>query len=380
MDYLLSLVGKDQDTIVEAIKELAQNGEKVKIQDKEIDDLKCELEEGKEEIHYLKNKLDQKYDSIEDLEHDLDQLDEKFKVAKKELNEKDYQLQYQKNVMENKDRMISDINDMRKESEEKCSELEKKISVQSKVIQELKNELKQKSEYLDVEEEVKNLIEEINHLKLVNEEKEVEIENISREKVNLEAQVESEKKTESMCLQDELGLGCSRKFICKECENTFSSVHLLRSHVERVHMSTMKHRLNQLEILILEQKLDFTQTISKLKEAEQTCSCSGWCAINHQKHSWKKSSSKELYSKFEKLAKKSFPDEMKTCNICEKQFTNVSHLETHMHMLENVNFISEEINSFVHECNSCKEKFASPDDFIFHVENSHKVAAVMFLG
>ena len=55
MDYLLSLVGKDQDTIVEAIKELAQNGEKVKIQKKEIDDLKCELEEGKEEIHYRTN-------------------------------------------------------------------------------------------------------------------------------------------------------------------------------------------------------------------------------------------------------------------------------------------------------------------------------------
>ena len=51
-----------------------------------------------------------------------------------------------------------------------------------------------------------------------------------------------------------------------------------------------------------------------------------------------------------------------------------------MHMLENVNFISEEIDSFVHECNSCKEKFASPEDFIFHIENSHKEANVMFLG
>ena len=34
----------------------------------------------------------------------------------------------------------------------------------------------------------------------------------------------------------------------------------------------------------------------------------------------------------------------------------------------------------VYECDSCKEKFASPKEFIFHVENSHKVAAVMFLG
>ena len=37
MDYMLSLVGKDQDTIVEAIKELAENSEKLKLQEKEID-------------------------------------------------------------------------------------------------------------------------------------------------------------------------------------------------------------------------------------------------------------------------------------------------------------------------------------------------------
>jgi hypothetical protein len=34
----------------------------------------------------------------------------------------------------------------------------------------------------------------------------------------------------------------------------------------------------------------------------------------------------------------------------------------------------------VHECDSCKEKFASPEDFILQIENSHKEANVMFLG
>ena len=71
---------------------------------------------------------------------------------------------------------------------------------------------------------------------------------------------------------------------------------------------------------------------------------------------------------------------MQTCNICEKTFTNESHLETHMHMHKNVSFISKGISNLVHECDSCKEKFASPDDFIFHIENSHKLAALMFLG
>ena len=60
MDYLLSLVGKDQKTIIEAIKELANNAEKVKIQEEKINDLQSDLEENKEEIHYLKNKLNQK--------------------------------------------------------------------------------------------------------------------------------------------------------------------------------------------------------------------------------------------------------------------------------------------------------------------------------
>ena len=61
MDYLLSLVGKDEDTIVDAIKDLAANSEKVKAQEIEIKELINEKDEDKEEIHYLKKKLDQKY-------------------------------------------------------------------------------------------------------------------------------------------------------------------------------------------------------------------------------------------------------------------------------------------------------------------------------
>ena len=68
MDYLLSLVGKDQDTIVDAIKDLAANAEKVKAQENEINKLINELEKDKEEIHYLKSKLDQKYDLVDEME------------------------------------------------------------------------------------------------------------------------------------------------------------------------------------------------------------------------------------------------------------------------------------------------------------------------
>ena len=92
MDYLLSLVGKDQDTIVDAIKDLAANAEKVKGLENEINKLSNELEKDKEEIHYLKSKLDQKYDLIDDMENELDQIERKFKETKNNLELKEVDL------------------------------------------------------------------------------------------------------------------------------------------------------------------------------------------------------------------------------------------------------------------------------------------------
>ena len=74
MDYLLSLIGKDEATIVDAIKDLAANSEKVKAQEIEIKELFNTIDDNKEEVHFLKNKLDQKYDFIEDLENDWNML------------------------------------------------------------------------------------------------------------------------------------------------------------------------------------------------------------------------------------------------------------------------------------------------------------------
>ena len=57
----------------------------MKNQEKEIVDLQNEVDEAKEEIHYLKKKLDQKYDVIDDLEHDIEQIEKKQNITKKEL-------------------------------------------------------------------------------------------------------------------------------------------------------------------------------------------------------------------------------------------------------------------------------------------------------
>ena len=49
---------------------LAENTVKVKALEKENGDLHNELDESKEEFHYLKKKLDSKYNLIEDMEHE----------------------------------------------------------------------------------------------------------------------------------------------------------------------------------------------------------------------------------------------------------------------------------------------------------------------
>ena len=58
----------NMDTIVDTIKEMAENRDKAKLQEKEIEKLDKDLDENKEEVHYLRNKWEYKRDMIDDLE------------------------------------------------------------------------------------------------------------------------------------------------------------------------------------------------------------------------------------------------------------------------------------------------------------------------
>ena len=59
------VIGNDQETTVESLKQLAENGEEGKHQEKEIKRILDELEDSKEEIHYLKNELEHNNDVID---------------------------------------------------------------------------------------------------------------------------------------------------------------------------------------------------------------------------------------------------------------------------------------------------------------------------
>ena len=183
MDYLLSLVGKDQDTIVDAIKDLAENAEKVKAQEVEIKELYDKLDENKEEIHYLANKLDQKYDVIDDMENELDQIEKKLKETKKNLESKETDLNKLEVLIHEQ---VEEINILRDNNQSMVRQIadnirmEKKIGVQDDVIKELKEKVNNVND-MKTDEDIKErnrLFKEVESLKKENEDKEYFLKNL----------------------------------------------------------------------------------------------------------------------------------------------------------------------------------------------------------
>ena len=229
MDYLLSLVGKDQDTIVEAIKDLAENSEKVKKNEKEIIELHKELEENKEEIHYLKNKLDQKYDIIEDMEHELKRSEEECKDAKKETELKEKELQ-------DFDRFISkqveEMNILQDNNLSMVSQIgenirmEQKIYIQNKIIKDLQGELSKEKLVNNGQEDLTLLNKEVKELQDATEKKQKLLEQIENENKDLERkleQFESEKIERADSLSEQLEIVINNTFRCEECEQGFQT-------------------------------------------------------------------------------------------------------------------------------------------------------------
>jgi hypothetical protein len=145
-----------------------------------------------------------------------------------------------------------------------------------------------------------------NHLKEVHDENAMmhsKLKFLEENKIELIANLEKLKlqNAHSISLSEELNP--AKVFTCEKCDQTFGKCRDLRSrirnkHKEREVTTTMKLRLHKLEKQILQQKLDITNKMVDLKETEsleeQTCRCRGWCAITHQKHSWKPIRSKRI--------------------------------------------------------------------------------------
>ena len=102
-----------------------------------------------------------------------------------EINKKDDVIKALQYGINGKIKMIDDLVQIRKVNEEDNEIMEKKLSVQNKVLIELKNKLKEKVDIQNQQEELQRLVDEIKHLKDINEEKEFELQNISKEHENL---------------------------------------------------------------------------------------------------------------------------------------------------------------------------------------------------
>ena len=356
MDYLLSLVGKDQETITNAIKDLAENAEKVKLQELEITYLHDKVDEHKEEVHYLKNKLNMKRDIIDDLEHEMekkdiqiDSINEDLRVKDKELNE--FEKHLSKQIQE-----INILNDNNQSMVTQISEnvlMEKKLEIQSKVIKGLQERIAIEEKKTGTKEDanLKLLSEEIKELINKNDEKEKLLETLTLEKEELDAKFSKLEAEKMVTPVEEFDLERLDYFKCEECGDVFANKADLRVHKQHIHeMSRWRSKLVEVNTELSTKKFNLMSDLFKLKQQEiaphASCNCKGSCKIRHKICNWRKSQSDELKTKMEIVDIESDPDE-----------TRIK----------------------VTKCDSCGQMFSNPNHFIHHMETNHKAADVTFL-
>ena len=131
-----SLLGRDEEFVIERIQTMIRNEEIVGAQKEEIEILKSDLDKLKEENYHLASKLEYKREIIEDMETELDKFetrskDEKNKIA---LNEKELD-----ELQEFIAKQVEEINILRDNNLSMVSQIsenlrmEKQIDIQNKV-------------------------------------------------------------------------------------------------------------------------------------------------------------------------------------------------------------------------------------------------------
>jgi hypothetical protein len=93
---------------------------------------------------------------------------------------------------------------------------------------------------------------------------------------------------------------------CEDCSLTFTDLEDLREHRRQVHEEKIRlklallDKLSFLESKVSEQKTNFTSSLfhlknKEVKESESCSGCKGFCRIYHNKHTFVKSRSEELF-------------------------------------------------------------------------------------
>ena len=353
-----SLLGKDEQFVVETLQSLMKNEERVKSQKHEIEELKTELDYSKEEIHKLKNNLETKRSIIDDNEYELDKFERDYTEIKEELESKVKELKDLEACLSDQDMEINIL----KENEQNClfqtakniklgkqvkdqnevilalkhkSEVnEKRMTIQSDLINELRQQMIEKgnSTVENETDEIENLLRDIKHLEKINAEKERDIQNINCESEDLKERLNVLETGDGQSLNEELIEHESKCVQCDQCGRTFETSCQLQNHSKVEHSKNRRkniinEKLSKMGAEILLKRYDLLSRLFELEKEDNkkhACNCVGSCSINHGIHNWSKPKNSELLNK----SRIALGMQVK-CERCETECSSLPELENH---------------------------------------------------
>jgi DNA repair exonuclease SbcCD ATPase subunit len=334
----------------------------------------------KERCSYQKKKLDEYremnmklYDDVADLETDIKEKDDFLNRLTKKRNDLENEVKHliETTELQNEENVkISFFSNKQKEIfegsikslEEENNALKENLNTAFRTIESHEKErialrTKEESTTNNLFEDMKVLEEEIKNLMKTNQEKEVLIKQLVKDKEGLDDEVlalqvetkdsdrntsEASDETRSFqSLADELNL-CGiinlevTKFNCRYCDNTFGSKTQLKMHIDSIHIKEAAIKLSRMEEKLFNQAVIFASSVKglikkEIFETKEPCTCKGFCTISHLKHNWRKSPSDELLKKFEEIRKVERENVMSNlhCLSCEQTFNSSQNLEVH---------------------------------------------------
>ena len=325
-------------------EECRKTGDVCAYYQKVIHELNVKVKQQKKTLDDYKHLNMKSFDDITQLESDIRDKEEFINKIRKERNDlkKEVKFLNEKIELKNEDimKMQVDFENYNKTSKASKKTLEEEKEQLKKEHDEIQNNLKNEIDIEKLKEkrmlgEIRLLESEIDDLKRVNSEKEIQLIELVREnneisdknealkRSNIEhdkhvVNVHDKSKQTQNSLADELEL-CDemyldmKKFICNICEKKFDEKKFVNKHIKDVHVKEEEAKLLDLEKRLSSQLLALTNSIHKIMEQEvsqkdKPCNCHRgasrtFCIINHGKHNWKKSESQYFIAKLKGVKK-----------------------------------------------------------------------------
>ena len=356
---------------------------------KTSDERELIIDDMKDEVSYLRRKLkESKYreEDLEDeigdvtykkekLELEMDKVVQELTAVKKLLTEKKSIEKENNEVKETSDNFIDKLKRQNANFEVRIDEMKKLAKQQEDEILELKKDISENKAKEDISsrDEVESLEKEIQHLRVINDEKKNILLKVTEENETVterlkQIEIENEKlkisqendKVCSISLFEELEMCMiSRNDLkCEFCNQTFTNENTLEEHVKSSHKKNFKEKqLNELKTRVLKQRNAVILRISKIKveEIKEASSCKKTCTVGckiwHTKHNWNKSMADDFLAQVEEIGT-AYPDDCNrtsfTCDHCKDVFQSYCDLRDHAqktHHLKKANVFEIEDNA-----------------------------------